>query len=175
VLKNNGKGTPYIDLREFEAKAVLSFAPKAALSLVQTVQGNMEGFTKREVEEARKARKAQAMLGHPTDRDFLGMVCGGMISNCPVTVNTVKNAHQIFGPDLAGIRGRTVRRPPESITTNYVQIPRVILVQHQLVTLTVDLMFMHGVPFLVSMARCLNLVNSCHLAQQINSQPVSPG
>jgi hypothetical protein len=100
------------NLREFEAEAVLSFAPEAALSFVQTVQGNMEGFTKREVEEARKAHEAQAMLGHPTDRNFLGMVRGGMISNCPVTANAVKNAHQIFGPDLAGIRGRTVRRPP---------------------------------------------------------------
>ncbi len=62
----------------------------------------MEGFTKREVEEAQKAREAQSMLGHPTDRDFLGMVRGGMISNCPVTVNAVKNAHQILGPDLTG-------------------------------------------------------------------------
>jgi hypothetical protein len=31
----------------------------------------MEGFTKHEVKEARKAREAQAMLGHPTDRNFL--------------------------------------------------------------------------------------------------------
>jgi hypothetical protein len=160
VLKNNGKGMPYLDPREFEAKAVLSFAPEAALSFVQTVQGNMEGFTKCEVEEARKAREAQAMLGHPTDRDFLGMVRGGMISNCPVTVNTVNNAHQIFGPDLAGIRGRTVRRPPESVTTNYVQIPRAILERHQLVTLAVDVMFVNGVPFLVSVARGLNLVTA---------------
>ncbi len=52
VLKSNGKGMPYLDRREFEAKAVLSFAPEAALSFVQMVQGNMEGFTKREVEEA---------------------------------------------------------------------------------------------------------------------------
>jgi hypothetical protein len=51
-----------------------------------------------------------------------------MISNCPVTVSAVNNAHQIFGPDLAGIRGRTVRRvPPESVTTDYMQIPRAIL------------------------------------------------
>ncbi len=135
VLKNNGKGMPYLDLREFEAKAVLSFAPKAALSFVQTVQGNMEGFTKREVEEAQKACTTQEMLGHPTNRDFLGMVCGGIISNCPVTANAVTNAHQIFGPNLAGVRGRTVRRPPESVTTNYVQIPWVILERHQLVTL----------------------------------------
>jgi hypothetical protein len=74
VLKNNGKGMPYLDLREFEAKAVLSFVPEAALSFVQTVRGNMKGFTEREVEEARKAQEAQAMLGHPTNSDFLGMV-----------------------------------------------------------------------------------------------------
>ena len=160
VLKNNGKGMPYIDLREFEAEAVLSFAPTAALSFVQTVRGNMEGFTKREVEEARKACEAQAMLGHPTDHDFLGMVRGGMISNCPVTANAVKNVHQIFGPDLAGIRGRTVMRPPESVTTNYVQIPRAILERHQLVTLAVDVMFVNGVTFLVSVARGLNLVTA---------------
>ena len=56
------------------------------------------------VKEARKNREAQAMLGHPINRNFLGMVRGGMISNCPVTANAVGNAHQIFGPDLAGIR-----------------------------------------------------------------------
>jgi len=160
VLKNNGKGMPYLDLREFEAEAVLSFAPEAALSFVQTVQGNMEEFTKREVEEARKAHKAQAMLWHPTDRNFLGMVRGGMISNCPVTANTVKNTHQIFGPDLAGIRERMVRRPPESVTTDYVQIPRAILERHQLVTLAVDIMFVNRVPFLVSVARGLSLVTA---------------
>ncbi len=156
MLKNNGKGMPYLNLREFKAKAVLSFAPKAALSFVQMVQENMEGFTKREVKEAQKACKVQAMLGHPTNRDFLGMVRGGMISNRPVTANAVTNAHQIFGPDLAGVRGRTVRSPPESVTTDYVQIPRVILERHQLVTLAVDVMFVNGVPFLISMARGLN-------------------
>ncbi len=96
----------------------MSFAPEAALSFVQMVRGNMEGFTKREDEEAQKACESQAMLGHPTGRDFLVMVRGGMISNCPVTANAVKNAHQIFGPDLARIRRRMVRRPPESVTTD---------------------------------------------------------
>ena len=153
VLKKNDKGIPYLNLKEFEAEAVLS--------LVQTVQGNMEGFTKREVEEARKAREAQGMLRHPTDRNFLGMVCGGMISNCPVTPTAVQNAHRIFGPDLAGIRGRTVRRHLDSVTTtNCVQIPRVILEWHQLVTVAVDIMFVNRVPFLVSVARGLNLVTT---------------
>ena len=58
VLKNNGKGMPYLDLREFEAKAVLSFVPEAALIFVQTVQGNMEGFIKSEVGEVLKSWEA---------------------------------------------------------------------------------------------------------------------
>jgi hypothetical protein len=64
----------------------------------------------------------------------------------------------LFGPVLAGIRGRTVRRPPDSVTTNYVQILRVILEWHQLVTLAVDVMFVNRVSFLLSMVRGLNLV-----------------
>jgi hypothetical protein len=171
MLRNNGKGMPYLDLRESKAKAVLSFTSKAAHSFLQRVQGNMEGFTRRKVEEGQKACKAQGMLGHPTDRNFLVMVRGGMIPNCPMIPNTVTNAHQIFGPDLAGVRGRTVRRPPESVTTNYVQIPRAVLEQHHLVTLAVDVMFVNRVPFLVSMARGLNLVTAeftpSHSAKQL--------
>jgi hypothetical protein len=67
-----------------------------------------------------------------------------MITNCTVTESTVKNAHIIFGPDLAGVRGRTVRRAPESVRVDHIQIPRVILDRHRIVTLTVDCMFVKG-------------------------------
>ena len=46
------------------------------------------------------------------------------------------------------------------MTTNHVQIPRVILEQHLVVTLTVDVMFVNGVPFLVSASRGLNLITA---------------
>jgi len=41
--------------------------------------------------EAREAREAQAMVGHPTDRDFLGMVRANMILNCPIKDTAVIN------------------------------------------------------------------------------------
>ncbi len=118
IVKNNSKGMPYLDIRDVEAEVVLSFiqttigavkvamvAPANAVSFIQTVRGNMEGYTQRKVEDARPAREAQSMLGHPTGRDFLGMVRSGMILNCPVTPNAVQNAHRIFGPNLTGVRG----------------------------------------------------------------------
>jgi hypothetical protein len=62
------------------------------------------------------------MLGHPTDHKFLGMVCHNMISGCPVTVQSIKNANAIFGPNFAGVSRRTVRWPPDTVTTDYVHI-----------------------------------------------------
>jgi hypothetical protein len=68
IIKINSKGMPY----QLEAKVALSFVQTAIL-IVQMVWGNMEGYTQCEVEEACTASEAQAMLGHPTDQDFLGM------------------------------------------------------------------------------------------------------
>ena len=104
----------------------------------------------------------KGMLGHPTDREFLGMVRANMIANCNVTESAVKNAHIIFGPNLAGVRGRTVRVAPESVRVEHIQIPRVILDRHRIVTLTVDCMFVNGIPFLVSASRGINLITAEH-------------
>jgi hypothetical protein len=149
---NNKKGMPYPNLKEVEAEV--------ALSLLQTIRGNMEGFPKQEVDKARAAREAQAMVGYPTDRNFLGMVRANMIPNCPITPTAGKNANVIFSPDLAGVRGTTVRIAPESMRTNYAQIPQIILERYQLITLAVDVMFVNRVPFLVSVSRGLNLITA---------------
>jgi len=151
-VHKNEKGMPFIDIDGVDGEVALDF--------VQMVHGNMEGFTQREVEEARAAREAQGMIGHPTDCNFLGMVRANYILNCPVTQSAVKNANQIFGPDLAGVRGRTVRRPPEAVRTDFVHIPQVILERHRLVVLTADVIFVNGIPFLVSLARGLNLLTA---------------
>ena len=149
-VQKNSKGMPFIDLDSVEGEVALEF--------IQTVRGNMDGFTRREIDEARAAREAQGMMGHPTDRDFLGMVRANMITNCPVTVSAAQNANDIFGPDLAGVRGRTVRRPPEAVRTDYVQLPRYILERFRVVVLTADVMFVNRVPFLVSQSRGLNFL-----------------
>jgi hypothetical protein len=70
------------------------------LLFIQTVWGNTKGYTRRKVKEACMAREAQAMLDHPTDQEFLGMVHSGMILNCSVTPTALQNTNQIFGPNL---------------------------------------------------------------------------
>ncbi len=75
---------------------------------VQTVRGNYDGHTKRDVLQAKEVRHAQAMTGNPSEGDFKGMVSGNLIKNCPVTTTDITNARTIFGPDLASVRGKTV-------------------------------------------------------------------
>ncbi len=120
----------------------------------------MECYTPGKVEEACTIHETREMLGHPTNQDFLGMVHSGMITNCPMSPTAMLNASHILGSNLTGVSRGMVRRPPESVTANYVQIPRALLEQHQKITLAGDTMFVNGVHLLGSVSRGLNLVTA---------------
>jgi hypothetical protein len=49
------------------------------------------------------------MLGYPSEKDFRNMVSSNMITNCPVTPTDISAANKIFGPNVASIKGKTVR------------------------------------------------------------------
>ena len=101
------------------------------------------------------------MVGHPTDREILGMVRANMITNCPATESAVHNANRIFVPDLAGVRGRMVRRAPEVVWTgDYISVPPAVVERFRYMTIAADIMFVNGVPFLVTVGRGLNLITS---------------
>jgi hypothetical protein len=162
AVKNNSHVMTFLNLKEVEAEVALCLIQDT----IKTVWNNMDGFIKCEVEEAKATCKAQGMLGHLTNCKFLGMVRTNIISNCSITENTVKNANLIFGPNLAGVRGRTLRRPPKPVRIEYVQIQRMILDWHQIVMLAVDCMFVNGIPFLVSVSRGLNFITAKHTSSQ---------
>jgi hypothetical protein len=83
VVRSNFHGMPFLNLKELEGEVALCLIEDT----IDMVWKNMEDFTKRKVEEAKAAPKAQRILGHPTDHEFLGMVCSNMIAICDVTKN----------------------------------------------------------------------------------------
>ena len=117
---------------------------KNEVSYIQMVGGNCEGYTKREVMQAKEARRAQAMMGNPSKKDYKGMASNNLIANCPITSKDVSNARTIFGPDLASIRGKTVRRAPEPVVTEYVAVPRTLIDANKVITLAEDVFFWMG-------------------------------
>ena len=82
----------YIDLRE----------SRAGVIMLETLQKNFEGFTKKQVKKAILAREAQAMVAHPPDEKFKQMVSHESLRNCSVKVDDITNAQIFFsltGPD----------------------------------------------------------------------------
>ena len=59
--------------------------------------------------------KAQARVGTPTEADYIDMVSKGALTNFPVTPVDVDNACHMFGPDLPGVKSKTMRRKPERV------------------------------------------------------------
>ncbi len=98
------------------------------------------------------------------------MVRLNLLKDCPITNADIIHAHKIFGPDLPNLRGKTVRRKPERVRTEYVDIPHVILDVHGRVTLVADVMFVNDVPFLVSSSRNINLITIEHAPQRTASK-----
>ncbi len=86
------------------------------------------------------------------------MVHEKFITNCPVTVQDVHNANQIFSPNLSNLRGKMTRTKPKHVRVDYVKIPRDFIQMHKYVMLVADVLFVNGLPFLVFSSRGISLI-----------------
>jgi hypothetical protein len=68
--------------------------------MVQTVDEHKKGYSQRQFESAKQARKLYHIIGCPTVEHFKAILRQNIIKNCPVTVEDVTVAERIFGPDI---------------------------------------------------------------------------
>ena len=78
-----------------------------------------------------------------------------MIINIPVTFDNWKNAELVFGTDITFLKGKSVRRKPASIVTDYVDTPREILEWRKELEVSTNIMFIKKLLFLVSISQGL--------------------
>jgi hypothetical protein len=83
--------------------------PQDAQVHINTVYNNFEGYMKKQVKNAEPACRLICMVASPSEQDFQAMVHLNMLKDCPVTNNDIHAAYDIYGPDLAFIRRKTVR------------------------------------------------------------------
>ena len=119
---------------------------------INTVRRNMAGYSPREIKQAKIARDAMALMRFPSEGDMATMISRGIISNCPITVGDVRAAKEIFGPDMASIKGKTVRRKSPRVQVRYVDVPEEIYQRNKKVCLALDIMTVNGLPFLVTVS-----------------------
>ena len=147
-------GFPYVDLDDE--------SNDSAVTLVQTVRTNYKGYTRREVEQAIQACKLQARApGHPSEKVFKREVSPksphSLFATTTITTKDISNARKIFGPSLPCASGKWVRSKSLRVDPDYVSVPPNLLT-NKYETLGVDVMFVCGLPFLVSLGRRTRLV-----------------
>jgi hypothetical protein len=136
------------------------------LTMVSTVPQKSEGFSKKQIAQAKTARDIQTKVGHPSTQDLKSVIKLNLIANCPVTTEDVDRAETIFGPSLPILKGKTTRQSPQSVQTNYVAVPESILSANQHVTLFGDIFFINKVPFFATVSDHLKFTTTEHIANR---------
>jgi Reverse transcriptase (RNA-dependent DNA polymerase) len=91
----------------------------------------------------------------PGARQMQDIVRQNLLPNCPVGTADIAAAQDIYGPNVASIRGKTVHRSNSHIQTGVDEVPPEIMSVHREVTLAVDIMFINAIPFMVTVSRKL--------------------
>ena len=77
-------------------------------NLVQTVHENESYYLKAQIHQAKQAKELYHTLGMPSMQDFKAIIQMNTIMNNPVTVKDINLCDQIYGPDIATPKGKTV-------------------------------------------------------------------
>jgi hypothetical protein len=155
-------GFPYINVHSMNAMA-----------MVETVRQHYEGYTKHKVQDAIAARKAQAMVGKPTDAQFLKMVRSNTIKKFPIKPTHIANALIIFGLSAAGVRRKTLCHKPEQVEAEPGRIPDDFHCLQKIVVLTADVMFVNSIAFLITLSKKLWLANVKQLLTRTATQLIN--
>ena len=131
--------------------------------VLKTVRRNFDGRTKREIKEATLARLLQSRVRNMSDTTLKHMVSVNGLRNSPVRPEHVTNASRIFGPNVAALEGKTVRRPsPRVHTDGGITIPDDFHRLHHFVTLVADIFFVNGVAFLMTQSQKIKMYTVEH-------------
>jgi hypothetical protein len=112
-------------------------------NLVSTMAENRKGYTLRQFEQAKEARKLYHIVGTPTMDNFKSILRMNVIKNCPVTVKDVNIANKIFGPDMSSLKGKSTRQKPKPVRKDFIEIPKELIEKHHNIELCMDTMYVN--------------------------------
>ena len=79
-------------------------------TMLHTVKGQADKYTRRQVMRADQARRIQNITMRPPTRKIIDRLLP-FLNNCPVEASDFKAADDIYGPNLGALKGKTVYRP----------------------------------------------------------------
>ena len=120
--------------------------------MVQTVEGNLENFTKRDILKAQQARQLQKSMCFPSDATMSRVMHRNLLPNASVTAVDFKNVARIYGPLEENIKGKAVEKKGKVVEVDITRVPRAIMSLHRNVTIVADIGWVNSVAFLFSLS-----------------------
>ena len=121
--------------------------------LVSTVKENRKGYTKTQFKRACIARDLYHSVGAPTLENFKKFITMGGIHNCPIRAADVDIAENIFGPDMATLKGKSVCKKPKPVVEDWLELPKEIHIKHMHVELCMDIININKIVFMTAIDR----------------------
>ena len=115
---------------------------------------------------AEKARNLYAGLAYPSITDYKWILKSNQIQECPVSYEDAGVAENIWGPNIAVLKGKTTRSTPEPVKSDIVTIPTMIRELHRIITMSIDVFFVNKIPFLLTLSRKICFSTVTHLSDQ---------
>lgn len=129
-------------------------------TLVQTVKEHTEGFTEKQVKAAKAAVDFQAIIGYPSTQDMIKIIQANQISNCPISADDIKRAQMIYGESVPLLKGKTTRKTPERVVTDYIAVPEQIKRANKHLTISADIFYINRIPFFTSISDNIRLTTT---------------
>ena len=131
---------------------------------------NYKGFTKKEVLCTKEVRRAQELIGSPSEKDFTALISSKSIENYSIDRIDVTHAKKLFGPHLQGVKGRTVCRAADPVVESYVSVLRETILGMKVVIMSVDVFFINGIPMLLTLSCRIKFVATEHISSHTAKQ-----
>ena len=137
-----------------------------SLQLLNTVEENKSFYTQRQFDRAKRARDLYHALGTPSMNDFKMMLRMKTVAHNPVTTDDIMIAEKIFGHDIGDLKGKTTRRKPLPVVSDYIEIPKELISAQRAVTLCMDVMKVNGLRFLTTVSRFIQYRTAQYVKHQ---------
>jgi len=118
------------------------------VAMVITVQENMKGFNKRQLDAALAAQEFRIARAAISNKNLEAIISRNLIKNLPFTLKDFKNAQFIYGPLVPGLKGK-MKRKASPVMIEPERIPRTVFTD---IELCIDFMFVSKLAFLIGLA-----------------------
>ena len=99
------------------------------------------------------AKQLLHALGYPSVVDLNTIIETTAIQDNLLTKSNLKLMEHVFKPDIHTIKGKTTRQCPHQLVSNVVSIPHKLHDAQHNVCLYIDIMYIHGMPFLTTISK----------------------